>query len=58
MVAFNRIPNSTFCSEIEDEAKQKWQKEWENCMKAAITKQCFPHLKDTLKLKININPVW
>jgi len=58
MVAFNRIPKSTLCSEIEDEANQKWQKEWENCTKAAITEQYFPHLKDKLKLKINTNPVW
>jgi len=57
-VVFNRIPNSTFYSEIEDEANQNWQKEWENCTKASITKQYFSHVQDKLKLKININPVF
>jgi len=37
-VSFNRIPKITLYSEIEEEAAQKWQKEWENCTKAAITK--------------------
>jgi len=43
-ISFNRIPKSTLHSEIEEEATQKWQKEWENCMKAAITKQFFPNV--------------
>jgi hypothetical protein len=51
-------PKSILYSEIEEEASQKWQKEWENCTKAAITKQYFPHIQDRLKLKININPVF
>jgi ribonuclease HI len=49
-VSFNRIPKSTLYSEIEEEATQKWQKEWENCTKAVITKR-FPNLHDSLKLK-------
>jgi hypothetical protein len=55
-VSFNRIPKSTLYSEIEEEATQKWQKEWENCTKAAITKQFFPNLRDRVKLNINVNP--
>jgi hypothetical protein len=35
---------------------QKWQKGWENCTKAAITKQFFPNLRDRVKLNINVNP--
>jgi ribonuclease HI len=46
MVSFNRIPKSTLYSEIEEEAIQKWQKEWEYCTKAAITKQFFPNVRD------------
>jgi len=57
-VAFNRIPRRTLYSEIEEEANQKLQKEWENCTKAAITKQYFPQLQDRLKLKINIYAVF
>jgi primosomal protein N' len=56
-IAFNRIPKSTFCSEIEEEAKQKWQK-MEDCTKAAITKQFFPNVHGRLKLKINITPIF
>jgi len=43
-------------SEIEEEVTQKWQKEWENCTKAAITKHFFPNLQDRVKLNINVNP--
>jgi hypothetical protein len=42
-------------SEIEEETKLKWQKEWEGCRKAAITKQFFPNEQERLKLKIKIN---
>jgi hypothetical protein len=45
---FSTIPKSTSYSEIEEEAKQKWQKEWENFTKAAITKQFFPNYKTGL----------
>jgi ribonuclease HI len=34
-ISFNRIPKSTLYSDIEKEATIKWQKEWENCAKAA-----------------------
>jgi ribonuclease HI len=53
-VFFNRIPKSTLCNEIEEEATQKWQKEWENCTKAAITKQLFPNVRDRVKLNIHV----
>jgi hypothetical protein len=47
-VSFNRIPKSTLYSEIEVEAIQKWQKEWEIVTKAAITKQLFPNVQTWL----------
>jgi ribonuclease HI len=50
----NRIPKSTLYSEIE-EATQKWQKEWENCTKAYITKQFLPNVRDRVKLNISVN---
>ena len=55
-VSFNRIPKSTLYSEIEEEATQKWQKEWKNCKEAAITKQFFPNVQDRIKLNINVKP--
>jgi len=41
-------------SEIEEEATQKWQKEWENCKKAAITKQFFRNVRERVKLNISV----
>jgi len=32
---------STLISKIEEETKLKWQKEWEECTKAGITKEFF-----------------
>jgi len=57
-ITFNRIPISTLLSEIEEEAKLKWQKEWEEGRKAAITKEFFPKVQDRQKLKMVINPVF
>jgi ribonuclease HI len=53
-ISFNRIPKSTFYSDTEKEATIKWQKEGENCPKAAIKKQFFPNTQDRLKLNINV----
>jgi len=33
-------------------------KDWEDCTKAAITKQFFPNVKERLKLQIDINPIF
>ena len=57
-ISFNRIPKSTLYSEIEEEATYKWQKEWENCTKAAITKQFFPNVQDRLKMNINVTQIF
>jgi hypothetical protein len=34
---------------------QKWQTDWNNCIKAAITRQIFPNVIDRLKMNISIN---
>jgi ribonuclease HI len=49
---FRRIPISTLYHEIKLESTLRWQKEWENCTKAAITKQYFPTVQERLKTKI------
>jgi hypothetical protein len=48
---------STLISKIEEETKLKWQKEWEECTKAGITKKFFRKVRDRQKLKIDIIPV-
>ena len=49
-ITFNRIPISTLLSKLE-EAKLKWQKEWEEGTNAALTKAFFPEVQDRQKLK-------
>jgi hypothetical protein len=53
-IAFRRIPISTLYYEIQLESIQRWQKEWENCTKAAITKQYFPTVQETLTTKMRV----
>jgi primosomal protein N' len=38
--------------EINLESTLRWQKEWKNCTKAAITKQYFTTVEDILKTKM------
>ena len=56
-IVFNRLPLTTLISKIEEETKQKWQNEWEECAKAGITKDFFPTIHDRQKLKIDITPI-
>ena len=54
--AFNRIAISTLYCELEEKAKQQWQKEWEERKKTAITKQCFPTVQERLSMNIRVTP--
>jgi hypothetical protein len=56
-IFFSRLPMSTLISKIQEETKLKWQKEWEECTKARITKEFFPRVNDRQKLKIDITPI-
>ena len=42
--------------ELSDNSVIKWQGEWDNTTKCAITKLFFPKIADRLKLKINVTP--
>jgi len=42
--------------ELSDKSVTKWQGEWDNTTKGAITKTFFPKITDRLKLKINVTP--
>jgi hypothetical protein len=55
-VSFNRIPTSTLYSELKEAVIQKWQTDWDKCTKAAITKEFFPNIRDSLKINISITP--
>jgi len=56
VVSFSRITTSTSYSELNEVVTQKWQTDWDNCTKAAITKEFFPNVTDRLKMNISINP--
>ena len=45
---------STLFRELEEESKLKWQQNWEESPKAALTKQFYPNITDRLKSKIVI----
>jgi hypothetical protein len=42
--------------EIEKEGTQKWQKEWENYTKPAITIKFFPNARYSVKLNTRVKP--
>jgi len=53
-ITFSRIPISSVYHDIQKDSIKKWQKEWQNCTKALITKQFFPSVEERLKRKIRI----
>ena len=53
---YKRIPKSTVLSELNDHSATKWQSEWDNTTKGAITKSFFAKIADRLKIKVNITP--
>jgi hypothetical protein len=53
-IAFRRIPISTLYHEIQLESTQRWQEEWENCTKAAITKEYFSTVQERLITKMRV----
>ncbi|KAJ4442063.1 hypothetical protein ANN_11929 [Periplaneta americana] len=57
-VCFDKIPKSIIQTEIEEEGKLKWQKEWDDTTKAAITKSYFPDVKVRLKMELNITAIF
>jgi hypothetical protein len=50
------IPKSTLYQEVEEEARQKWQREWTTSHKATATRQYFPTVQDRLRSKIKRTP--
>jgi ribonuclease HI len=54
-ITYDRTPKNTLYRDIEEEANQKWQQEWERSTKVALTKQFIPYLRNRIKLNININ---
>ena len=49
---YKRMPISTVLCELCDQSVTKWQSEWDNKTKGAITKSFFPSITDRLKLNL------
>ena len=55
-ITYNRYPKSAVTSEVKCLGLLKWQSEWDNTNKGALTK-AFPKIKDRLakRLQMNLN---
>ena len=56
IITYNRMPKSTIYKELEEEMIIKWQKEWGESTKAALTKQFFLSISDRSKAKLQVRP--
>ena len=57
-IIFKRLPIGPLIDKIKEETLQKWQKEWEDCTKAELTKKFFPKVQDRQRLRMEIIPIF
>jgi ribonuclease HI len=55
-ICYNKIPKSEIEHKEREKSIEKWPQQWNNTTKGSATKEFFPNIKDTLKMKINITP--
>jgi len=53
-----KTPKSTVIRELNEGSLIKWQSEWDKTIKGQITKDFFPVIKDRLKIKIKVTPIF
>jgi len=53
--SYKKVPKSVVLSELGGISAEKWQREWDQTTKGAITKEYFPVVTERLKIKINIS---
>ena len=53
---YTKIPKSVVISEIQEQSLKRWQREWMETTKGAITKAFFPKIEDRLKMNQNTTP--
>jgi len=51
---YKKVPKIVVLSELGGINTEKWQREWDQTTKGAITKEYFPVVAERLKMKINI----
>jgi post-segregation antitoxin (ccd killing protein) len=52
-VTYSRIPKSAIKKEVRKESIRKWQSQWVETMKGAITKEFFPSVESRLAVNLN-----
>ena len=53
---FSKKPKSTIYREADEEAMQKWQREWTTSQNGAVTRQYFPTIQHRARSKIKLTP--
>ena len=54
-LAYNKIPKQTLITEGKEKEITKWQEQWTNSTKGAISKLFFPHIKERMETTIPIS---
>ena len=54
MECYSKNPKSLITSELKSKSEQKWQREWDQTTKGAITKSFLPNISDRQKLKLKL----
>ena len=53
-VTYSRIPKSAIKKETREESIRKWQNQWEETTKGAITKEFFPSVERRLAVNLHL----
>jgi hypothetical protein len=55
-VTYSRIPKSTIKKDFRKDSIRKWQSQWEETKKGAITKEFSPSVARRLAVNLHLNP--
>jgi hypothetical protein len=55
-VTYSRVPKSAIKRDIWKESIRKWQRQWEETTKGAITKEFFPNVERRLAVNLTLSP--
>jgi hypothetical protein len=55
-VTYSRIPRSAIIKVTQKESIRKWQRQWEETTKGAITKEFFPSVERKLTVNLTLSP--
>jgi hypothetical protein len=55
-VTYSRIPRSAIKKDTRKESIRKWQRQWEETTKGAITNEFFPSVESRLAVNLTLSP--